>query len=134
MTQYSETSIKKGRGRSQKSRDLIEAMRAIAEAVQPVTGRGIGYKLFIQSLIASMARSEMQRVYRLLKLAREEGVIPPGRIGNRKSESSRSPPHQTLGRSRMRLICIACHRSPFAVLTIVMSDRANDDYAISHRA
>jgi hypothetical protein len=76
MTEYFETSSKKGRGRAQKSRDLIEAMRAIAEAVQPVTGRGVGYKLFTQGLIESMARSVMQRVYRLLKLAREEGIIP----------------------------------------------------------
>ena len=67
---------KKGRGRAQKSLDLIEAMYAAAEAAQPITGRGIGYKLFTAGLIPSMARSEMQRVYRLLKEAREEGNIP----------------------------------------------------------
>lgn len=76
MTQYSETCSKKGRGMAQRSLDLIEAMRASAEAAQPITGRGIGYKLFTQGLIGSMARSEMQRVYRLLKEARERGVIP----------------------------------------------------------
>ena len=58
------------------SLDLIEAMRDIAEAAQPITGRGVGYKLFTRGLIASMARSEMQRVYRLLKEAREQGIIP----------------------------------------------------------
>lgn len=47
-----------------------------AKAAQPITGRGIGYKLFIAGLILSMARSVMQRVYRLLKEAREEGIIP----------------------------------------------------------
>jgi hypothetical protein len=47
-----------------------------AEAAQPITGRGIGYKLFAAGLIPSMARSEMQRVYRLLREAREEGTIP----------------------------------------------------------
>jgi len=61
---------------ARRSLDLIEAMYAAAESAQPITGRGIGYKLFTRSLIASMARSEMQRVYRLLKEAREEGRIP----------------------------------------------------------
>jgi hypothetical protein len=75
-TEYSETSSKKGRGRAQRSLDLIEAMHDIAEAAEPITGRGIGYKLFTAGLIPSMARSEMQRVYRLLKEAREEDIIP----------------------------------------------------------
>ena len=61
---------------AQRSLDLIEVMYAAAEAAQPITGRGIGYKLFTAGLIPSMARSEMQRVYRLLKLAREQGDIP----------------------------------------------------------
>ncbi|UFW88951.1 hypothetical protein BjapCC829_10800 [Bradyrhizobium barranii] len=76
MTDYSETSSRKGRGMSQRSRILIEAMRDITEAAQPITGRGVGYKLFTRGLIPSMARLEMQRVYRLLKEAREQGVIP----------------------------------------------------------
>lgn len=74
--EYSGTRSKKGRGMAQRSLDLIEAMRAAAEAAQPITGRGIGYKLFTAGLIPSMARSEMQRVYRLLKEARERGLIP----------------------------------------------------------
>src|SRR5262249_27735129 len=53
-----------------------EARYAKAEAAQPTTGRGIGYKLFTAGLIPSMATSEMQRVYRLLKVAREQGDIP----------------------------------------------------------
>jgi hypothetical protein len=77
VTEHSEPSLKKGgRGRAQRSLDLIEAMYAAAEAAQPITGRGIGYKLFTAGLIPSMARSEMQRVYRLLKEAREQGDIP----------------------------------------------------------
>ncbi len=77
MPDYFETSSKKpGRGRAKKSLDLIEAMYGIAEAAQPITGRGVGYKLFSAGLIPSMARSEMQRVYRLLKEAREQGMIP----------------------------------------------------------
>jgi hypothetical protein len=68
--------ILRGRGRAKKTLDLIEAMYAITEAAQPITGRGVGYKLFTSGLIPSMARSEMQKVYRLLKEAREEGTIP----------------------------------------------------------
>jgi hypothetical protein len=71
-----ELGSKKGRGRAQRSLDLIEAMHDAAQSAEPITGRGIGYKLFTLGLIPSMARSEMQRVYRLLKEAREEGIIP----------------------------------------------------------
>jgi hypothetical protein len=76
MTEHFGTSTKKGRGMEQASRDLIERMYTITEAAQPITGRGVGYKLFVANLIASMAKPEMRRVYRLLKLAREQGIIP----------------------------------------------------------
>jgi hypothetical protein len=75
-TKYFGTGSKKVRGMAQQSLDLIEAMRVEAKAAQPITGRGIGYKLFAAGLIDSMARKEMQRVYRLLKEAREQGIIP----------------------------------------------------------
>ena len=74
--EYFEPCSKKGRGMAQRSLDLIQAMRFEAKAAHPITGRGIGYKLFTAGLIPSMARSEMQRVYRLLKEAREQGRIP----------------------------------------------------------
>jgi hypothetical protein len=51
-------------------------MRDAAEAAQPITGRGIGYKMFVAGLIPSMSRKDMRCVYRLLKLAREQGIIP----------------------------------------------------------
>ena len=76
MTEHFDTCSKKGRGMARRSLDLIEAMYTMIEAAQPITGRGVGYKLFVAGLIASMARSEMQRVYRLLKEAREQGIIP----------------------------------------------------------
>jgi hypothetical protein len=47
-----------------------------AKKAQPITGRGVGYKLFTRQLIASMGKNDMQRVYRLLREAREEGTIP----------------------------------------------------------
>ena len=71
MTEYFGTGSKKVRGRAQRSTDLIEAMYEIAEASQPITGRGVGYKLFTEGKIPSMSRPNMQRVYRLLKEARE---------------------------------------------------------------
>jgi hypothetical protein len=77
-SEHFETRSKKvrGRGRARASLDMIEAMYAAAKAAQPITGRGIGYKLFTAGLIPSMATSEMQRVYRLLREAREQGKIP----------------------------------------------------------
>ena len=75
-SEYFQTGMKKGRGRSQRSLDMIKAMYQIAEESQPITGRGIGYKLFSLNLIPSMSRNDMQTVYRLLKEAREEGTIP----------------------------------------------------------
>jgi len=85
------TSTKKARGMAQRSLDLIKAMHAEAKAAQPITGRGIGYKLFAAGLIPSMARSEMHRVYRLLKEARERGYIPWNWIVDENRTLERTP-------------------------------------------
>ena len=74
--EHFETGMKKGRGRAKSSLDLIEAMYDATEAAQPITGRGVGYKLFTLGLIPSMSKNDMQKVYRLLREAREEGTIP----------------------------------------------------------
>ena len=75
---------KKVRGRSQRSIELTEAMVGICEKAAPITGRGVGYKLFTAGLIPSMGiiknadgtkTDPMKKVYRLLKEAREEGRI-----------------------------------------------------------
>jgi hypothetical protein len=60
MGKQTETCSKKVRGRAQRSLDLIEAMYAAAEAAQPITGRGIGYKLFTARLMPSMAQTKCQ--------------------------------------------------------------------------
>jgi hypothetical protein len=71
------TGSKIGRGRAQRSLDLIEAMYDIAMKAEPITGRGVGYKLFSANYIPSMIAKIMNgTVYRLLKEAREEGTIP----------------------------------------------------------
>src|SRR5262249_2050505 len=81
MTEQFETRSKKGRGMAQRSLHLIDAMYAAAEAAQPITGRGVGYKLFIAGLIPSMAKNEMQRVYRLRSCFRyASGLCPPLRL------------------------------------------------------
>ena len=89
--EQTETCSKKVRGMARRSHDLIGAMYVAAKAAQPITGRGIGYKLFTRGLIASMARSEMQRVYRLLKEAREQGDIPWDGSSTRLASSSVAP-------------------------------------------
>lgn len=69
-----EASLKKVRGRSKSTLTLIAEMKKIAEEAHPITGRGIGYKLFAAGKINSM--NDMNVVYRALKIAREEGTIP----------------------------------------------------------
>jgi hypothetical protein len=94
MSEHFENSskiVRRGRGMAQKSLDLIEAMYAAAETAQPITGRGIGYKLFTQGLIPSMGRADMQRVYRLLKEARERDDIPWEWIVDETRELERAP-------------------------------------------
>jgi hypothetical protein len=61
---------------AQASLDLIKAMYVAAKAAQPITGRGVGYKLFSRGLILSMSNQDMARVYRLLRIAREQDIIP----------------------------------------------------------
>jgi hypothetical protein len=72
--EQTEPRSKKVRGRNKSTIKLIEAMKKIAEETHPITGRGIGYKLFAAGLISSM--DEMPKVYRALVQAREDGTIP----------------------------------------------------------
>jgi hypothetical protein len=91
MGEQIQTSMKKVRGMARESLDLIARMAEIAEAVQPITGRGIGYKLFTAGLIPSMSVNDMQRVYRLLKIAREQGTIPWEYIVDETRGAERTP-------------------------------------------
>src|SRR5262245_6004908 len=87
--EHFQTGSKKGRGMAHASLDLIKVMHDEAEAAQPITGRGIGYKLFARGLIDSMSKNEMQKVYRLLRIAREQGDIPWGWIVDETRELER---------------------------------------------
>src|SRR4051812_31279512 len=67
---------RKGRGRSPETYRFIDAMKAVAEPVQPCSVRAIAYPMFNQKLIPSMATKNVQKVSRLSVIAREEGIIP----------------------------------------------------------
>jgi hypothetical protein len=57
--------------------ELINAAYRIAEAAQPITVRGVAYKLFVQGLIPSMSKEDVRAgAYRPLLKAREAGIIP----------------------------------------------------------
>jgi hypothetical protein len=71
-----QASSKKVRGLNKATVRLIEAMKKIAEETRPITGRGIGYKLFSAGLIDGMSKNSMNTVYYALKIARERGDIP----------------------------------------------------------
>jgi hypothetical protein len=64
------------RGRSKATLELLEACREIIEQTQPITVRGVCYRLFVAKLIDSMAKANTQKISRLLVWAREEGLVP----------------------------------------------------------
>lgn len=67
---------KHGRGKAQKSLDLIDAAFKILEEIQPATVRAVCYRLFVLMRIESMSKGETGKVSKQLTWAREEGVIP----------------------------------------------------------
>jgi hypothetical protein len=82
---------KRVRSMNTNSRGLVRAMMPLVEAAQPITGRGVGYKLFVAKKIRSMSASEMKKVYRLLKEAREQGMMPWRWIVDETRELERVP-------------------------------------------
>ncbi|HEY2918249.1 MAG TPA: hypothetical protein VGK77_04555 [Candidatus Binatia bacterium] len=64
------------RGRSKATLNLIDTCIEIIEPVQPITVRGVCYRLFVAGQIKSMAVNNTQKISRLLTRAREEGLIP----------------------------------------------------------
>jgi hypothetical protein len=91
MTEQIEASPKKVRGMARKSLDLIETMAKIAKAGAPISVRGVCYKLFTLRLIPSMAKTETNRVGRLLRIAREQGTISWDWIVDEAREFERVP-------------------------------------------
>jgi len=65
-----------GRGKSRTSLALIDAAYRIYEQIHPASIRAGCYQLFNLKLIASMAKTETNRVSRLLRDARDAGDLP----------------------------------------------------------
>ncbi len=64
------------RGKSQRSRDLVDAASRILAEIQPASVRAVCYRLFTEGHIGSMAKTETNRVSRQLTWARETGASP----------------------------------------------------------
>ncbi len=65
-----------GRGKSQRSLELIGAAQVILAEIQPATIRAVCYKLFTLGEIESMSKNCTNRVSTQLVYARENGLIP----------------------------------------------------------
>jgi hypothetical protein len=79
------------RGRAQATLDLIDTCIKIIEPCQPISVRGVCYKLFVAGLIDSMAVKNTQKVSRILTEAREEDLIPWEWIVDESRQLERQP-------------------------------------------
>lgn len=64
------------RGMAKATLSLLDACQRIIEAVQPITVRGVCYRLFVKKLIPSMEQRNTAKISRLLTRAREKEIIP----------------------------------------------------------
>lgn len=69
-----------GRGKSQRSLELIDAAADILAEIQPASVRAVCYRLFVAGVIDSMSKANTNRVSTQLVYARENGIIPWGWI------------------------------------------------------
>lgn len=68
--------VRKGRGKSRESLELIQAAYDFLSVQNPTTVRGVCYALFTRGLIPSMERKHTAKVSRQLTDARELGMVP----------------------------------------------------------
>ena len=66
----------RGRGKAQKSLNLIAAAADILREIQPASVRAVCYRLFVAGLIPNMGKKSTDGVSTQLVWARENGVIP----------------------------------------------------------
>jgi hypothetical protein len=64
------------RGQSLRSKEIVAVSYEILQEIKPATVRAVCYKLFVRQRIDSMAKSETNKVSRLLRIAREHCDIP----------------------------------------------------------
>jgi len=68
--------LRRGRGKSLRNMELIEAACAILERIHPASVRAVCYQLFNAKLIPDMGKNSTGRVSRQLTWARENGDVP----------------------------------------------------------
>ena len=73
--QFATSTKKRRRGKAQLTLDLEKAIHGVVEERYPITIRGIGYALFVQGMIPSMATKETQKVSRIATAMREEETL-----------------------------------------------------------
>jgi hypothetical protein len=67
---------RRGRGKAQRSLDLIDAAHRILSEIQPASVRAVCYRLFTEGRIENMGKGSTDRVSTQLTWAREQGLIP----------------------------------------------------------
>ncbi len=72
--------VRRGRGKSQASIDLVAAAIRILSEIQPASVRACCYKLFVEKRIPDMSKVSTDKVSGLLVWAREQGQLPWGWI------------------------------------------------------
>jgi hypothetical protein len=129
------------RGRSRATLDLIDTCIKIIEPCQPITVRGVCYKLFVAGFIGSMAIKNTQKVSRILRDAREEDEIPWEWIVDESRQLERQPSWANL-EEYARVIELSYRRNFWADQdnrVIVISEKATvagilrqvlDDYGV----
>jgi hypothetical protein len=80
---------RKTRGKSAKSVELIDAAARILGEIQPASVRAVCYRLFVAGYIESMAKTNTNKVSRLLVRAREDGLIPWEHVVDETREAER---------------------------------------------
>lgn len=94
------TAPSRGRGKAQKSMEIIHVSKTILEEIQPASVRAVCYRLFILKLIPSMSRANTNKVGNQLVWAREQGIIDWAWIVDETREAERistwDNPHQII--------------------------------------
>ena len=70
------TAAPRGRGKSQKSLDLVDFAHNLLAEIQPATVRTVAYKAFVAGLSPDMSKNSVAKVSTQLVWARENGAIP----------------------------------------------------------
>lgn len=82
---------RRGRGKSQKTLEMVYAAREILEEIQPASVRAVCYQLFTRGLIKDMSKGQTDMVSRNLVWAREEGIVPWHHIVDETRRTEKSP-------------------------------------------